>query len=192
MKRCLKKVLGWSRIAEEQMTTTLVRTEAAVNSRPITQGENSAALTPAQFLIRGLATLPTGEEPTARQNLAKELSLKQKLSDDFWKYWKKQYMLELRNFHEIQSPIGKTAQLSLGDVILIQEGMRPRHLWGRACIRELWKGQDGQARTVVLWTNDGWQITRTIRLVIPLEVDLGGEDVGNSYLNSFTLLSLVN
>jgi hypothetical protein len=101
-------------------------------------------------------------------------------------------MLEVRKFHEVQSPIGKTAQISLGDVILIQEGMRPRHLWGRACIGELRKGRDGQARTVVLWTNDGWQITCPIQLVIPLEVDLGGEDVGNSYLNSFTLLSLVN
>jgi hypothetical protein len=55
------------------MTTTLVSNEAAVNLRPITQGENSAALTPAHFLIGGLATLPTGAEPTARQNLAKEL-----------------------------------------------------------------------------------------------------------------------
>jgi hypothetical protein len=109
--------------------TTLVSTEAAVNSRPIAYGEDSAALTPAHLLI-GLTTIPTGVEPTARQNLAKELRLKEKLSDDFWKRWTKEYLLELRKFHEFQHPIGKTAQLCLGDIIPIQEDIRPRHLWG--------------------------------------------------------------
>jgi hypothetical protein len=35
-------------------------------------------------------------------------------------------------------------------------------------------------RTVVLWMSDGRHITRPVQLVIPLEVDQGGEDVGNS------------
>ena len=88
MKRCLRKVLGQSRLTEEQLNTTLISIEAAVNSRPITQGDDSGALTPAHFLTgEGLATVPTGSEPTARQNLAKEFRLKQKLSDDFWKRW---------------------------------------------------------------------------------------------------------
>jgi hypothetical protein len=51
MKCCLQKVLGQSRLTEEQLNTTLVSTEAAVNLRPITQVEDSAALTPAHFLI---------------------------------------------------------------------------------------------------------------------------------------------
>ena len=106
--------------------------------------------------------------------------MKQKLSDDFWKHWTKEYLLELRSFHEVQRPVGNVAQLRLGDVILIQEDARPRHLWGRARIEELRKGRDGQVRTVVLLTNEGCQVTRPIQLVIPLEVDQGGEDVGNS------------
>jgi hypothetical protein len=142
MKRCLRKVLGQSRLNEEQLNTILISIEAAVNSRPIRQGEESAALTPAHFLIgEGLATIPTGSEPAARLNLAKEFQLKQKLSDDFWKRWTKEYLLELRNFHEAQRPVGKTTQLRLGDVVLIQEDVRPRHLWGRACVEELRKGR---------------------------------------------------
>jgi len=66
MKCCLRKVLGQSRLTEEQLNTTLVSIEAAVNSRPTTQGEDSAALTPAHFLTgEGLTTIPTGLEPTA-------------------------------------------------------------------------------------------------------------------------------
>jgi hypothetical protein len=150
-------------------------------SRPITQGEDSAVLTPAHFLLgEGLATIPTGPEPTAKQNLAKELRVKQKLSDDFWKSWTKEYLLKLRNFLEVQRPVGKTAQLKLGDVVLIQEDVRPKHLWGRARIEELRKGRDGQVRTVVPRMSDGRHVTRPVQLVIPLEVDQGGEDVGNS------------
>ena len=106
--------------------------------------------------------------------------MKQKLSHDFWKRWTKEYLLELRNFHEVQHPVGKVAKLRLGDVVLIQEDVRPRHLWGRARIQELQKGRDGQVSTVVHRTSDGRQITRPIQLVIPLEVDQGGEDVGKS------------
>jgi hypothetical protein len=101
VKRCLRKVLDQSRLTEEQLITILVSIEAAVNSRPITQGEDSAALTPAYFLIgEGLTTIPTGAEPIAKPNLAKELRIK-KNSDDFWKRWTKAYLLELRNFHEV-------------------------------------------------------------------------------------------
>jgi len=70
-------------IGAVKLNTTLISIEAAVCSRPITQSEDSAALTPAHFLIgEGLVTIPTGTEPTLRQNLTKELRLKQK-TDDF-------------------------------------------------------------------------------------------------------------
>jgi hypothetical protein len=147
MKPCLRKVLGQPRLTEEQLNTTLISIEAAVIWRPITQVEDYAVLIPAHFLIfEGLATVPTGSEPTASQNLTKEFRLKQKLSDDFWKGWTKEYLLELRNFHEVQRPVRKTAQLGLGDVVLIQEDVRPRP----ARVEDLRKGWDGQVKTVVL------------------------------------------
>jgi hypothetical protein len=118
VKRCLRKVLGRSRHTKGQWNTTLISIEAAVNTRPITQSENSTALTPAHFLIgEGLVTMPTGSEPKVRQNLAKELRLRQKLSDDFWKRWTKEYLLELRNFHEVQRPARRTIKLRLGEVV---------------------------------------------------------------------------
>jgi hypothetical protein len=91
----------------------------------------------------------------------------------------KGYLLELRNYHEVQRPVGKAAQIRLGDV-LIQEDVSPRHQWGRARVEELRRGPDGLVRTVVGRTSDSRQITRPIQLVIPLEVDQGGENVGDS------------
>jgi len=48
-KRCLRKVLGQSSLTEEQLNTTLISIEAAVNWRPNTQCGDSEALTPAHF-----------------------------------------------------------------------------------------------------------------------------------------------
>ena len=60
---------------------------------------------------------------------------------------------------------------------LLQEDVRPHHMWKRALIEHLIEGRDGMIRTAVLRTLEGRKITRPIQLVIPLEVDQGGEDV---------------
>jgi hypothetical protein len=82
----------------------------------------------------------------------------------------------LRNFHEVKQQQTST-RFRRGDVALLQEDVRPRHMWKRAVIEELIEGRDGRVRTVVLRTTEGTKITRPIQLVIPLEVDQGGEDV---------------
>jgi hypothetical protein len=62
-------------------------------------------------------------------------------------------------------------------VVLLQGDFRPRHMWKRALIEQLTEGRDGMIRTVVLRTPEGNKISRPIQLVIPLEVEQGGEDV---------------
>jgi len=51
----------------------------------------------------------------------------------------------------------------------------------RALIEQLIEGRDGMIRTVVFRTPKRNKITRPIQLVIPLEVDEGGEDVEESF-----------
>ena len=89
----------------------------------------------------------------------------------------REYLLELRSFHRVRQTTGRTATFRVGDMVLLQEDLRPRHLWRRARIQELVQGRDGQVRTVLLQTGDGHNLARPIQLVIPLEVDQGGEDV---------------
>jgi len=62
-------------------------------------------------------------------------------------------------------------------VALLQEDVRPRHVWERALIEQLIEGRDGMICTVVLRSPEGNKITRLIQLVFPLEVDQSGEDV---------------
>jgi len=49
-------------------------------------------------------------------------------------------------------------------------------MWKKARIHELLQGRDGRIRTVSLLP-DRTKISRPVQLVIPLEIDQGGEDV---------------
>jgi hypothetical protein len=102
--------------------------------------------------------------------------MRQKLADDFRRQWQREYLKTLRSFHDIRQQKAST-MLRRGNVVLLQEDVRPRHMWKRALIEQLIEGRDRMIRTVVLRTPEGDKITRPIQLVIPLEIDQGGEDV---------------
>jgi hypothetical protein len=111
------------------------------------------------------------------KSLTKEFRLKQQVVEDFWKRWTKEYLLELRTYHQVRQPYGGETRCRVGDVVLLQEEVRPRHMWKRGRVEELRPGRDGKVITVILRTQDGGRLFRPIQLVIPLEVDQGGEDV---------------
>jgi hypothetical protein len=50
-------------------------------------------------------------------------------------------------------------------------------MWKKARVEELKAGRDGAIRTAVLHGANGTILVRPIQLVIPLEVDQGGEEV---------------
>jgi len=78
VKNFLPKLLGQSSLTEEQLNTTLISIEAAVNSKPITYSGDSDALSPALLLIgEGLLTIPyrtgVGNEKGSRQGVPIEI-----------------------------------------------------------------------------------------------------------------------
>ena len=177
-KRCLRNVLGRLQVSEEGLNTTLVAIEAAINSRPIGQAEDETGLLiPAHFLIgERLTTIPSGREPETNRSLTKEFKMRQKLADDFWRRSQKEQLTTLRRFHEVRQQ-QTSVKFRRGDVALLQEEVRPRHMWKRAVIERVIEDRDGRIRTVALRTPEGKKITRLVQLVIPFEVDQGGEDV---------------
>jgi hypothetical protein len=136
-KRCLREVLGRFQVPEEGLHTTVVAIEAAINSRLIVQAEDkSGALTPAHFLIgEGLTAIPTGPEPETNGSLTKEFRMRQKLADDFWRWWQREYLTSLTSFHAVRQQKAST-RLRRGDVLL-QEDVRSHHMWKRALIEQL-------------------------------------------------------
>jgi len=189
-----KESLGKRQVDDEKLNTILTSIEAAINSRPLTQDYVPETLTPAHFLHGGrLNSIPTGPEPTLTESLTKEFRLQQQAVEDFWKRRTKEYLLELRSFHQVRQPCGRKARFRVGDVVFLQEEVRPRHMWKRGRIEDFRPGRDGKTRTVILRTQDGGRLARPVQLVIPLEVDQGGEDVEDDKLQSlyFVCIGLV-
>jgi hypothetical protein len=169
--------LGRSQTTDEKLATTLFSIEAALNSRPITQDVEDV-LTHAHFLCgEKLTTLPSTTEPQKGGNLNKSHQRIKRTADDFWRRWGKEYLMELRSFHVTSQTKGRSGKVRTGDVILLQEDSRPRHMWKKARVEELKAGRDGATRTAVIRGANGTVLVRPIQMIIPLEVDQGGEDV---------------
>jgi hypothetical protein len=111
-KRCLRKVLGRSQATDEELATTLVSIEAALNSRPITQ-DIEDVLTPAHFLCGAklIMMMPSTTEPQKGGDLKKSHQRTKRLADDFWRCWEKEYLMELRSFHVISQPKGRSGKV---------------------------------------------------------------------------------
>jgi len=90
--------------------------------------------------------------------------------------------LELCSYHQVRQPCGRKRRFHVGDVALLHEEVRPRHIWKWGRIEELRPDRDGKTRTVILRTQDGGRLARPVQLVIPIEFDQGGEDVEDDKL----------
>jgi len=172
-KLCLRKLLGPSQVDEEEIHTILVGTEAALNSRRIIQVDDNDILTPSHFLTGGkLTTIPHGPEPNRMENLTK--SFRQLLTEALCRGWQKEYLLHLRNYHEVRRPARQGSKFKVGDIVLLREKRMPRHMWKKARIDEILRGQ---IRTVSLRLPDRTKISHPVQFVIPLEIDQYGNDV---------------
>ncbi|GFQ99461.1 uncharacterized protein TNCT_671861 [Trichonephila clavata] len=154
VKQCLRKVLGRALLYVESLSTVLIGIEAALNSRPLIYEEesddNSAALASAHFLtVRKLTAIPSRLENTRLNKIYKQ---QQDLLDCFWKVWSKEYLLQLRSFHQVRNK-DSTINIRVGDIVLLQEDIRPRHMWKKARVMNLHQGRDGKIRSCELGVN---------------------------------------
>lgn len=92
----------------------------------------------------------------------------------FWKRWKLEYLLELREFHRTCQHGESTSTLQPGEVVTVYDESYPRGLWRLGRIEELLSGADGRVRGVrVKVLSKGGQvkiIRRPIQHIYPLEV----------------------
>jgi hypothetical protein len=113
----------------EELQTILVGIKAVLNSRTITQDEESEILTPAHFLTGGkLTTIPHGSEPVGTESLTRSFQQHQRLTETLWQRWQREYLLQLRSYHEVRRPARQGPKVKVGDIVLLQEERMPRHM----------------------------------------------------------------
>ena len=97
-----------------------------------------------------------------------------KTVDDFWRSWRAEYLLELRDSHrQFQTPKGNHNTIRAGDIVIVHDENRPRGLWKLGRVRELIPGVDGNIRAAFVRVQSGGghsTIKRPVQRLYPLEV----------------------
>jgi hypothetical protein len=153
------KVLNNSKVTYDELLTIVTEVEAILNSRPISYVSSEdieEPLTPSHLLCgRRLLSLPNNVndndekdpywQPNKSEIVRKGVHL-EKLIEHFWKRWRNEYLLELRESHLLRiksSPQRKV--VSVEDVVVIRDDT-PRVSWKKGRVEELITGKDDQVR----------------------------------------------
>lgn len=186
MKRCLRKVIGKANLTYDELSTAIIETESVLNSRPISHlstEDHDEPLTPNHLITgRRLMSLQDGlcyqgirdDIQVTSILLNKRMKYLNKTIDDFWKRWRSEYLLGLREHHHVGRATSKENEVSVGDVVIIHNDSKKRGFWDLGIIEEILPGKDGYVRgAVVRVCSSGRRIThlrRSIRHLYPLEI----------------------
>ena len=155
VKKCLKKSIGSERLSFTELPTVLFEIENVLNNRPLCfmyDDDVSEVLTSNSLLYgrklefenkcvdEGYFEVTEGNELWLRKCAV------QKVVESFWLMWHREYLDGLREIRSCRK-VGKAAyEIRVGDAVVIEEDVVPRHRWRLGVVVELLEGSDGYAR----------------------------------------------
>ena len=184
-KRCLRKMVGQAHFTHDDILTAVVEIEAIINARPlsyISTEDMEEPLTPSHLLC-GCRLLslpehltycrPLNDEITPAQ-VARRVKHLNNVLNHFWRRWRQEYLLELREHHRYSRGKESASTVEIGDIVLLHDDALPRSFWKLARVLELITGQDGKTRGAVVKVPSKRGGTTTLRrplqLLYPLEI----------------------
>lgn len=186
VKRALRKSIGRKILTLVQLQTVLKEVEAIVNSRPLVYTDDdinsNITLTPAHFLTLNPSTgIPEVEcddvdsnyspYESSRESLLKIWKKGQKLSNEFWKIWREEYLTNLRERMQSLLKTGRIQSIftpEIDDVVLIKDNVA-RSMWRMGRVVELITSRDGQIRSAKVCLPSGHVLGRPLSLLYPIE-----------------------
>ena len=157
IKKPLYNSLNGKILTANEFYTLLTDVESIVNSRPLgaisesPDDNNIITITPNHLLHgKSLKPLPLeihkGLENEKREKSLKEKwILRQKIIENFWAAWKKEYLTNLREFHNTTQ---KRENLKENDCVLVLTEKITKRDWPIGAINQLLRGRDGLVRSV--------------------------------------------
>ncbi|GFQ74794.1 integrase catalytic domain-containing protein [Trichonephila clavata] len=177
VKTILRKVIGKSSLTSEELETVLCEIEAVLNSRPITYIDSDSTgnfpLTPSHFLLgRRLTSLLAVKLSSIdcvvdKKVLIKRFNYRERLLNNFWRQWRKDYLLNLKSVHFV-NPTRET-EFKIDDIVLIHDDRLPRSLWKLGKVVEIFIDRDKRIRACALKTENSI-IKRPVQLLHNLEI----------------------
>ena len=187
VKRCLRKTLGNARLSYEELLTELIEVESILNSRPITYVSTEDCeepVTPSHLMYgRRLLSLPIADnleekdkdwEQTVSDINRRQRHL-QKLLDHYWRRWKNEYLLELRESHRQRNSMQSNKDsITPNDIVIVYDENRARGLWRLGRVMSVVHGKDGNIRGATVRVAEQGKkptsIRRRLQKLYPIEI----------------------
>lgn len=169
MKAHLIRVIGQQTLTYEELHTVLCQIEAILNSRPITplssDPNDFCALTPGHFLtLEPLTAVPDADVTPIHINRLTRWQLLQRINQDFWRRWQRDYLCTLQNRNKWLEP---TSTPKKDTLVLIKDETTHPLQWRLGRIAALYPGTDGVARVADIQTANG-VLRRALNKLCPL------------------------
>lgn len=162
----LARTIGNQIVTFEECYTLLTIIEATLNSRPLCAMSSDItdinALTPAHFLtLEPVSPLPTPVFSQIEMNRLTRFQLIQRLHQDLWKRWHKEYLHTLQQRGKWLEP---TSSPKPGVRVLVKNENLPPANWLMARIISVTKAIDGQVRVAEVKTSSGTLVRPLVKL----------------------------
>lgn len=110
------------------------------------------ALTPGHFLIgEELTAIPEPDLNHVEINRLDRWQFIQKLTNDFWKRWSREYLVSLQPRSKWNT---ESEDIKKDDIVLVKEDRVPSAKWILGIVKETFPGADGKTRVVTLEENN--------------------------------------
>ena len=177
-----EKVLGNARLTFSELLTTVVEIEGTLNSRPLTYEYDEVGcevLTPSHLIFgRRLKSMPDDvveEDCVDDANQSKRFQYLTKRKQHFWNRWRREYLVDLREFHrgkvETKKPV-----VEKRDIVIVYEENVKRGDWKMGEVTEVILGQDGEVRGAKVRINRNGKVvylSRPVQKLYPTEIKRG-------------------
>lgn len=145
------------RLDSASLRTFLYEVMSIINSRPLTTDHlndpNIEPLTPNHLLMMKSSIIlpPPGEFVSQDLYLRKRWRQVQFLANEFWRRWRKEFLLSLQQRQIWQRNRRDT---KVNDIVILCENSAPRSQWKLARVAEVYPSSDGRVRKVKLQLSD--------------------------------------
>lgn len=150
VKTHLNRVLCGTKLTARHFDHVLKQIEACINSRPLwavsTEVDDGEVLTPSHFFnFQAINTLPKPDISHIPINRLNQYQYLQRLYNDFWKAWSKDYLNQLQPRSKWQK---SHENLRAGQIVIVSDDNAPPSHWKIGKIVKAFPGKDGLVRVV--------------------------------------------
>ena len=154
-KRCLKKMVCQAKLSLDELHTAIVEIESIINSRPLSYVSSydlEEPLTPSHLMIgRRILNLPDNlgyqldladEEFTMDSaQLRKRAKHLCNTLNHFWRRWRNEYLVELRESHWQNHDSPTHPFITTGDIVVVHDENLPLGFWRLGRVEEVIAGR---------------------------------------------------